>query len=146
MVLGYGNMKVSWCQQYKLWPSCQGGHIRWLQKGCEPHLLTPQLCQPTFSPPPPPSWHFGLISATFSTIVSFSCSIEQRKCISRYHWVSSSICESLSETSLSATFQHDPYAGFTSDSSSNPIRLFRQNSSWRPSLASQDSHSYTSMW
>ena len=49
--------------------------------------------------------HFGHISATFATIFRFFCSIEQRKFISPYHWVSSSICESLRETPSSATFQ-----------------------------------------
>ena len=52
--------------------------------------------------------HFGHISATFPTIFPFFCSTEQRKCISRYHWVSSSIRESLRETS-SATFRHRPF-------------------------------------
>ena len=52
------------------------------------------------------SIYFGHISATFPTIFPVFCSIEQRKCISRYHGVSSSICESLRGTSSSATFQH----------------------------------------
>ena len=116
-VLGYGKMNVSWGQQYMLWPTCQGDHIRWLHKGCEHHLLT----LPTLAtlPTNQPSLHhhrslehFGHISATFPTIFSFFCRIEQRKCISRYHWVSSSICESLRDTSSSATFQQVMSLGF----------------------------------
>ena len=130
-VLGYGNMNVSWGQQYKLWPTCQGNHIRWLHKGCEPHLLTlPTL--PTLHHHRSLE-HFGHISATFPTIFPFFCSIEQRKCISRYNWVSPSICESLRETSSSATFQQVMSLGFKGNinRSSNSSGSSKDNDCYR---------------
>ena len=60
--------------------------------------------QPNFSPPPPLSWALRPHKRHVSNH-PFFCSIEQPKCISRYQWVSSSICESLRETSSFATFQ-----------------------------------------
>ena len=83
----------------------------WLHQVITQGLWAPPAHSPNSPYSPNPSTtnrsldHFGHISATFPTIFPFFCSIEQRKCISRYHWVSSFICDSLRETSSSATFQ-----------------------------------------
>ena len=102
-VLAYGNMIVSRGQQYKLCSTYRGDH----------QVIAQGLWAPPAHSPNLPSLHhhrslehFDHIIATFPAISPVLCSIEQRKCISRYHWVLSSICESLLETSLSATSQY----------------------------------------
>ena len=76
----------------------------WSHSGDCTRVMSPtsSLSQPSFSPPQPLSWAFWPHKRHLSN--HLFCSIEPRKCISRYHWVSSSICESLHETSISATF------------------------------------------
>ena len=65
-----------------------------------------QHSQPFFLHHHRPREHFGHTHPTFPTIFSSFCSIEQRKCISRCHLLSSSICKTLLRIS-SATFQQD---------------------------------------